>query len=99
LKKREEIEADVSLILVYQDEVHFQIQTTVTASWYKKGSAPKIKSFPSKSKVSYSGFVIPEGGVLFTVKRFFFLVIRQNISPNHAVVSLLTRPKGKKCSL
>ena len=36
LKKRAEIEEDEPLILVYQDEVHFQIQTTVTSGWYKK---------------------------------------------------------------
>lgn len=56
------------MILVYQDEVHFQIQTTVTSGWYKKGSAPTVKSFPGRFKTSYSGFVIPESGVLFTVK-------------------------------
>jgi len=53
---------------VYQDEVHFQIQTTVTSGWYKKGSAPTVKSFPGRFKTSYSGFVIPESGVLFTAK-------------------------------
>ena len=56
------------MILVYQDEVHFQIQTTVTAGWYKKGSAPTVKSFPGRFKTSYSGFVIPETGELFTAK-------------------------------
>lgn len=56
------------MILVYQDEVHFQIQTTVTSGWYKKGSTPTVKSFPGRFKTSYSGFVIPENGVLFTAK-------------------------------
>ena len=51
-----------------QDEVHFQIQTTVTSGWYKKGSAPTVKSFPGRFKTSYSGFVIPETGELFTAK-------------------------------
>jgi transposase len=51
--------------LVYQDEVHFQIQTTVTCGWFKKGSAPTVKSFPGRFKASYSGFVIPETGELF----------------------------------
>ena len=48
--------------------MHFQIQTTVTSGWYKKGSAPTVKSFPGRFKTSYSGFVIPESGVLFTAK-------------------------------
>ena len=60
------------MILVYQDEVHFQIQTTVTSGWYKKGSAPTVKSFPGRFKTSYSGFVIPESGVLFTAKPEIF---------------------------
>lgn len=54
--------------MVYQDEVHFQIQTTITCGWYKKGSAPTVKSFPGRFKVSYSGFVIPETGELFVAK-------------------------------
>ena len=36
--KLAEIEQDESLIIVYQDEVHFLIQTIVTAGWFKKGN-------------------------------------------------------------
>lgn len=35
-KDRIEIEQGDSLILVYQGEIHFQIQTTVTTTWYSK---------------------------------------------------------------
>lgn len=56
------------MIAVYQDEVHFQVQTTVTASWFKTGSAPRVKSFPGHSKISYSGFVIPADGRLFVTR-------------------------------
>ena len=38
-----ETRADENLIVVYQDEVHFQAQTTVTAAWFKKGTDPKGK--------------------------------------------------------
>ena len=65
LKKRHELEDDNTAILVYQDEVHFQIQTTVTCGWYKKGSAPTVKSYPARYKASYSGFIIPDTGELF----------------------------------
>ena len=51
LRKRTTIKEDESLFLVYQDEVHFQIQTTITSGWYKKGSAPTVKSFPADSKL------------------------------------------------
>ena len=63
-----EIRADENLIAVYQDEVHFQAQTTVTAAWFKKGSNPNVKSLPGRSKVSYSGFLIQDSGMLFTCK-------------------------------
>lgn len=48
--------------------MHFQIQTTITAGWFKKGSAPKVKSYPERFKAAYSGFVIPEKGDLFVCK-------------------------------
>ena len=68
LKKIDDIKVNDSLTLVYQDEVHFQIQTTITTGWFKKGSKPRIKSYPGRLKVSYSGFVIPQTGELFTSK-------------------------------
>lgn len=72
LKKTETIKVNDILIPVYQDEVHFQLQTTVTVGWFKKGSNPKVKSFPGRFKASYSGFVIPETGELFTAKPGIF---------------------------
>ena len=62
LKKIDDIKVNDSLTLVYQDEVHFQIQTTITAGWFKKGSKPRIKSYLGRLKVSYSGFVISQTG-------------------------------------
>ena len=52
------------LIPVFQDEVHFQVQTTITRKWAEKGSEPKVMSKPGKNNVAYSGFVIPETGEL-----------------------------------
>ena len=71
-KKRSAIEDDENLIPVYQDEVHFQAQATVCAAWYKKGSAPKVKSLPERDNVSYSGFVRPDTGELFMCKPSWF---------------------------
>lgn len=98
LKKREEIKSDSTLIPVYQDEVHFQVQTTVTSGWFKKGSKPTVKSFPGRSKISYSGFVIPETGEFFAAKpeRFNYQTtidsIRQFLCAHPA-------PQGKKYAL
>lgn len=98
LKKRAEIEKDDSLILVYQDEVHFQIQTTVTSAWYKKGSAPRVKSFPGRFKISYSGFVIPETGELFTAKPDTFNY-KTTIDSIRAFLAAHPAPEGKKYAL
>ena len=64
LKKLIELNQDESKIPVFQDEVHFQAQTTTTRVWAEKGSAPKVKSKPGRDHASYSGFVIPETGEL-----------------------------------
>jgi len=71
-KKKIEIENAPNLIPVYQDEVHFQAQATITAAWYKRGSKPQVKSLPGNNKVSYSGFVRPDTGELFvSVPKWF----------------------------
>lgn len=55
--------ADPSALVVSQDEAHFTQRTTVTAKLVKRGSRPKVASYPGRAKVSYSGFVeIGEGG-------------------------------------
>ncbi len=98
LKIRAEIEADESLILVYQDEVHVQIQTTATSGWYKKGSAPTVKSFPGRFKTSYSGYIIPDSGQLFTVKPDKFNY-ETTIASIRAFLSAHPVPDGKKYAL
>ena len=40
--------------------------------WAIKGSKPKVKSYPGKDNISYSGFVIPSTGELFTCKPQWF---------------------------
>ena len=83
---------------MYQDEVHFQIQTTVTSGWYKKGSAPTVKSFPGRFKTSYSGFVIPESGGLFTAKPEMFNYAT-TIDSIRSFLSQHPAPDGKKYAL
>lgn len=86
------------MILVYQDEVHFQIQTTITSAWYRKGSAPTVKSFPGRQKTSYSGFVIPETGELFvaTPEKFTYSTTIESI---RAFLAAHPLPPGKKYAL
>jgi hypothetical protein len=58
--------------VVYQDEVHFQITTSVTRKWVPKGSNPKVKSAPAKKNVAYSGYVVPTTGELIVTKPGWF---------------------------
>ena len=71
-KKMAEISADPNAVVVFQDEVHFQITTSVTRTWAPKGSAPKVKTPAGKAKVSYSGFVRPDTGELFVDETNWF---------------------------
>ena len=72
LKKLTEINHNVDMIAVFQDEVHFQAQTTITRVWAMKGSEPKVMSKPGKNNVSYSGYVIPETGEFVATKPEWF---------------------------
>lgn len=68
LKKIPELRQNSEYIVAFLDEVHFQQQSTTTVAWHKKGSKPKLKSYPGKTKVSYAGFVTPDTGALFMDK-------------------------------
>ena len=64
-EKVAEISSDPNAVLVWQDEAHFQITTSVTRTWAPKGSAPKVKTPAGKASVACSGFVRPDTGELF----------------------------------
>ena len=77
LKKIADLANTPNAILVFQDEVHYTVQTSISSMWAIKGSKPKVKSYPGKDNISYSGFVIPSTGKLFTCK------------PNGSIMKLL----------
>lgn len=58
--------------IIYQDEVHFQITTSVTRTWAPIGKQPKIKSKPGKASVPYSGYVSPRTGRLVMTEVSWF---------------------------
>ena len=83
--------------MVSQDEVHFTQRATVTARLVKRGSRPKVASFPGMAKVSWSGFVeLGEGnGRLFvdSPERFTWETTRASIRGYLATVGANdTRP-------
>ena len=63
---------DDAVKVVFQDEVHFQVQTSITSMWAVKGSEPKVMSKPGKQNVAYSGYLIPETGELIVTKPGWF---------------------------
>ena len=63
---------DEKYILVFQDEVHFQLRTSVAQKWALKGSKPKVSSVPGRKNIPYSGYVIPKTGELITTKLSWF---------------------------
>ena len=53
---------------MFQDEVHFQVTTSVTRKWSLKGSKQQIESAPGRKNLPYSGFVYPDTGELIVTK-------------------------------
>ena len=59
-------------MVVFQDEVHFQVTTSVTRKWVPRGSRPKVCSAPCRKSVAYSGYVLPGTGELIVDKPSWF---------------------------
>ena len=72
LKKFKELSLNDDYIVVFQDEVHFQVTTSVTRKLVPKGSKPKVKSAPRRANVAYSGYMIPTTGELIVTKPSWF---------------------------
>ena len=70
----------------------------MASAWYKKGSAPTVKSFPGRFKASYSGFVIPETGELFVARPEKFNY-ETTISSIRGFSESHPAPEGKKYAL
>ena len=48
------------------------MEATITRQWFPKGSCPKVKSYPGRKSVAYSGFVTYGSGELFVAKPAWF---------------------------
>ena len=74
------------------------MQTTVISSWFKKDSQPQVKSFPGRTKISYSGFILPDTGELFVAKpdKFNYLTTIESV---REFLSAHPVPQGKKYAL
>lgn len=86
---------DPDIIPVFQDEVHFQAQTTITRVWAEKGSAPKVMSKPGKNSIAYSGFIVAETGELVKIKVNWFNY-ESSIQSIRDFLEARPCPEGKK---
>ena len=89
--------ADTSLTVVFQDEVHYQVQTSVTTKWALKGSKPKVMSKPGKQSVAYSGYLIPDTGELIVNKPGWFNYETVIQSFRDFISAMPSKNDGKYC--
>ena len=89
--------ADTSLTVVFQDEVHYQVQTSVTTKWALKGSKPKVMSKPGKQSVAYSGYLIPDTGELIVNKPGWFNYETVIQSFRDFIAAMPSKNDGKYC--
>lgn len=52
--------------------MHFQLESTKTRTWAKKGRQPVVKSYAGRKSCAYGGFVNPETGELFVEQMSWF---------------------------
>ncbi len=69
-------------------------ESTITRQWYPKGSKPKVKSYPGRKSIAYSGFVVPETSKLFVTKPDWFNY-ETTIACVRQFVSSYKVPEGK----
>lgn len=58
--------------IYFEDECHFQRNTTIVRAWFLKGTTPEIKSPPVREKISIMGAMGMDNGQLITMKAEIF---------------------------
>ena len=58
--------------IYFEDECHFQRNTTIVRAWFLKGTTPEIKSPPVREKVSIMGAMGMDNGQLITMNSEIF---------------------------
>lgn len=61
--------------IYFEDECHFQRNTTIVRAWFLKGTTPEIKSPPVREKISVMGAMGMDNGQLITMKAEIFNAI------------------------
>jgi transposase len=58
--------------IYFEDECHFQRNTTIIRAWFLKGTTPEIKSPPVREKISVMGAMGMDNGQLIIMKAKIF---------------------------
>jgi transposase len=58
--------------IYFEDECHFQRNTTIIRAWFLKGTTPEIKSPPVREKISVMGAMGMDNGQLITMNAEVF---------------------------
>lgn len=58
--------------IYFEDECHFQRNTTIVRAWFLKGTVPEIKSPPVREKISIMGAMGMDNGQLITMQTGIF---------------------------
>lgn len=72
LKKLRRIRKKGCHEIYFEDECHFQRNTTIVRAWFLKGTTPEIKSPPVREKISIMGAMGMDNGQLITMKTKIF---------------------------
>jgi len=75
LKKLHSIRSKGKYEIYFEDEVHFQRNTSIIRSWGLKGCAIEIKSPPVREKTSFLGAMGADNGQLITMEADRFCAI------------------------
>lgn len=78
--------------IYFEDECHFQRNTTIVRAWFLKGTTPEIKSPPVREKISIMGAMGMDNGQLITMNAEIF----NAVSFKAFVKRIIKRAKTKR---
>lgn len=82
--------------MFFQDEVHFQLESTKTRMWAGKGKQPLVKSYAGRKSCAYSGYVNGSTGELVVNEMTWF---NYETTIESIREFLKFRPEGRKVVL
>jgi transposase len=79
--------------IYFEDECHFQRNTTIVRAWFLKGTTPEIKSPPVREKISVLGAMGMDNGQLITSNADIFNAVSFKAFVKKIIKSAKTKKK------